>query len=240
MWLRVPGMGCTASIFDGLDHEGALPGHIRDVPIHGTTLVDAAEALASAALEAAAGQSPPRIGLVGLSLGAIIGMAALTRHPELFSAAILMSTNPRGPRPDQYSVWTQQRRDLANDDRGGLGGVATDLAAATYGPEPQHRQWRQLAHDMAVTVGAKALDDQLAIQGSRTDLRPGLASCTVETLVLCGDQDRLCTLEAHEEIASRMAHARLQVIPSAGHLLPVEAPRRTTSVITSWIERISA
>jgi pimeloyl-ACP methyl ester carboxylesterase len=63
------------------------------------------------------------------------------------------------------------------------------------------------------------------------DLRPGLASLTVPTVVLAGEADRITDPELGQAIAEAMPHARFERVPAAGHMLPLEAPEHVARVI---------
>jgi len=42
--------------------------------------------------------------------------------------------------------------------------------------------------------------------------------------VLAGDEDRVCPVDRHEEITSRIKGARLKVLSSCGHISTLERP----------------
>lgn len=69
------------------------------------------------------------------------------------------------------------------------------------------------------------------------DLRPGLASVTVPTVVLVGEADRVIAPELGEAIAEAMPHARFERLPCAGHMLPLEAPDRVAQIIAELATR---
>ncbi|MGH3701069.1 MAG: alpha/beta fold hydrolase [Pseudonocardiaceae bacterium] len=69
------------------------------------------------------------------------------------------------------------------------------------------------------------------------DLRPGLGSVTVPTVVLTGEADRVITPELGQAIAEAMPHARLERLPAAGHMLPLEAPEHVAQIIAELAHR---
>jgi pimeloyl-ACP methyl ester carboxylesterase len=46
----------------------------------------------------------------------------------------------------------------------------------------------------------------------------------VPTLIACGTRDLVLPLARSRWLAQRIPHARLEVVPDAGHMLPCEAP----------------
>jgi len=63
------------------------------------------------------------------------------------------------------------------------------------------------------------------------DLRPGLPSIGLPTVVVAGSHDRLTPLPGNEVIAELIPDARLEVLPGMGHMLMFEAPDAVTDVI---------
>jgi pimeloyl-ACP methyl ester carboxylesterase len=233
-WLRLPGMLCTDSIFRAMDQYLFHGSAMVDVEVDGDNLTQASDAVLAEAT-----RHPGPVGIMGLSLGAIVAMAACVKAPAAFAAAILISTNPRAPRPGQVRTW----EDLAaRNSQGGLPRIAAESAPSLYAPSlsvKAHHSKRLLraAEEMALAVGPQRFARQLAIQNSRIDLRPALASLYIPTLVLAGAEDQLCGPEVHVDIATHLRDAELHVFPDLGHLLPLEAPALAASCINTWIQR---
>ena len=228
-WIRVPGMLCTAEIFTAMDPYLCLGGATVDTRIEGTTLDEAAEHL----LELARRQEGP-VGIIGLSLGAIVAMAAAVKDPSIFHAAVLISTNPRGPRPEQMQAWEELvRRNTA----GAFPEIAGDLAPALFAPARITAALLRTGTAMAEHHGPRVFADQLGIQRSRRDLRTELPRVGARTLVLAGSEDQLCTQDMHQDIAAAMPHAELHIMSGAGHLMTLEDPASTANTINHWNRR---
>lgn len=56
------------------------------------------------------------------------------------------------------------------------------------------------------------------------DLRPQLAALAVPAVVLHGDADRVIPTALGEAVAETLPDARFELVPGAGHMLPLEAP----------------
>jgi pimeloyl-ACP methyl ester carboxylesterase len=163
-------------------------------------------------------------------------MALVRRAPHRVTRLALLSTNARGPTPEQHAAWAAQRAALA------AGATARDLQRDLL-PVLLNRRTPDLdatALAMADDVGTTALDHQLATQATRVDERPGLAAVSVPTLVLAAAEDRLCPLDRHQEIAARIPGARLEVLGGVGHLSPLEAPTTIAAVLRTWLGTAAA
>jgi pimeloyl-ACP methyl ester carboxylesterase len=68
------------------------------------------------------------------------------------------------------------------------------------------------------------------------DITTDVASINVPVLVIAGERDQVdqvATLE--KELVSRIAGARLQVLPGVGHLSPLEAPIALAALIREFV-----
>lgn len=58
-------------------------------------------------------------------------------------------------------------------------------------------------------------------------------------LVLVGDADRLTPARQARRLADSMPHARLEVVPGAGHMLPLEAHAAVSGELRAFAERVA-
>ncbi|GGU17651.1 alpha/beta fold hydrolase [Nocardioides albus] len=224
-WLRLPGMLCTSEVFTAVDPWLEV-GECRDLDLSGRSLAEAARDLL---LEVE--RIPGPVGAIGLSLGAIVTMAAAAQAPDALAAMVLVSTNARSSRADQRAAWhaSAQRVEAGRFDQ-----VVEDHAATMWAPERATAPRVDHAAAMAEAVGADRYLDQLAVQHSRSDLRAALQVVSAPTLVVAGEQDLLCQVERHEEIAAALPAATLRVLPGLGHLLTIEDPIGAATTINAW------
>ncbi|GAA3571582.1 alpha/beta hydrolase [Microlunatus spumicola] len=214
----LPGSGCTAALWSRL----ALP--------DGAITPALEEPSLDAEVDRLLDLLPPRFALAGLSLGAIVAMALVRRAPERVSRLCLMSTNPYAPVPAQHEAWAAQREVLAT-------GSARDLQTLLLPVllSPDRSGLVPLVLGMADELGAPTFADQLRLQDTRVDERPGLAQVRCPTLVLAARDDRLCPVERHEEIARLVPGGRLVVLEDCAHLSPLEQPERVGALLRDWL-----
>lgn len=70
---------------------------------------------------------------------------------------------------------------------------------------------------------------------ARIDGRESLRAIRCPTLILCGADDALTPPKLHQEIAERIPHAKLVVIPECGHLSTMERPEAVTAAMREWL-----
>ena len=71
------------------------------------------------------------------------------------------------------------------------------------------------------------------------DIRSEVASINVPTLVVSGERDQVDTTERlRQELLPRIAGARLQVLPGAGHLPMLETPQAVAHPIDQFVRKL--
>jgi 3-oxoadipate enol-lactonase len=69
----------------------------------------------------------------------------------------------------------------------------------------------------------------------QADLSERVGDVAKRTLVVAGQQDQLATLMLARELEETISGARIRVVPGAGHLLPLEAPRELADAIVDFV-----
>lgn len=214
------GMMCDGRLFKH------MPPHIC-LPITG---FDTVEAIAENVLK----NAPETFSLGGLSMGGIIAMEVVRQAPDRITRLALMDTNCEAE-SDKIKAVRQPQIDKAQ--AGQLEHVMRDEMKPNYlSGGPNRAKVLDLCLDMALTLGADVFVDQSRALRDRPDQKDTLANWRKPTLILCGEDDRLCPLHRHTLMADLMPQATLSVIMNAGHLPPLEQPEPTAKAIKAWLE----
>ena len=69
------------------------------------------------------------------------------------------------------------------------------------------------------------------------DLLPGLANVRCPTLVIAGEDDPICTIDAMQDVVDALlaAHVRFERIPKAGHFANRDEPERFFGLVREFI-----
>jgi len=169
---------------------------------------DTASALARSILA----EAPPTVSLVGFSLGAIVALEIVAQAPRRVARLALIGCNSAA-----LDVEARSRR-AALDKSSFLAGEAMPVL-----------------HRMAEATSDEAYRQQTAITLSRADSRSRLGQIAVPTLVLCGANDAVCPSAMSREIAARIRHSRLAIIPDAGHHVLLEKPVAVAAELSAWL-----
>lgn len=176
--------------------------------------------------------------LVGHSMGGMLALHVHREAPQRVAAMALLSSSARADTPELI----QLRRDAIVDfERGRAEDVLRANAALAFHAE--HAADAARVDDYVrqiLRIGVAQLVAQNRAVMAREDMRPWLAGVRCPVLVACGDDDRLTPLEHSQELARGIAHARLEVVRGAGHLMTWEQPERVTALLLQWLAGLPA
>ena len=213
------GMMCDERLF------AQMPDHIF-LPI---TDYDTIEDIASDVLS----RAPETFALGGLSMGGIVAMEVIRQAPDRVTHLAVMDTNCEAERD---KIKAMREPQIAKAQSGSLASVMRDEMKPNYLTDgPQRDAILDLCMDMALSLGPDVFVRQSRALQSRPDQKETLSNWRRPTLILTGEDDRLCPLHRHTLMAELMPQAALIVVPKAGHLPPLEQPATTAKAITDWL-----
>jgi pimeloyl-ACP methyl ester carboxylesterase len=100
--------------------------------------------------------------------------------------------------------------------------VVTRVTSALESCHPRAAAWAQRA------------------MASRPDSLQDLASVTVPSLVVVGEEDVLSPPSDADAMTSALPNGELTVIPGVGHLTPIEAPAAVAAALSRLLVRVDA
>lgn len=221
----LPGLLCDARMFAG--QRTAFLGLIA---IDGFGERRSLVEMAAHALSVA----PPRMALLGHSMGARVALEMWRLAPDRIERLALVSTGIHPPRAGEAEK-RHRLRDL------GLHEGAAALVDAWLPPmiAPANRTpalvepLRRMCIDAGTAVFAAQIEALLA----RPAVDALLPAITCPVLVAVGSEDGWSPPDQHRAIADAIPGARLTVIAGAGHMLPAEAPDALNAAIADWLAR---
>jgi pimeloyl-ACP methyl ester carboxylesterase len=180
-------------------------------------------------------QAPPFFAAAGLSMGGYLLFELLRRAPERIDRVAFINTSARA----DDEVQARRRRGLAIAvEIGQFKGVTRKGLSGIVAPENVELPGlAETVMSMTERVGRAAFQRQQRALLERPDSRPDLAAIDVPVLVISGAQDRLTPPALGEEIAAAIPHARFELLDPAGHLAPLEQPKRVSELMREWLER---
>jgi pimeloyl-ACP methyl ester carboxylesterase len=179
--------------------------------------------------------------IVGLSLGGMIAQELALAAPQRVHSLVLVNTLAR---TDDWFAGTLRAFELIRrqvpDTPAFFEAILSWWVSHRFFEGSERCTWlRWLLHQ---TPHSQRLDGFLrqleAIRGHDTLDR--LAGIACPTLILSGEDDGVMPPRYARQLAERLPHAELVVIPEVGHALPFEAPAAFRTHLADFLRRQSA
>ena len=197
-----------------------LPGHGKTEPPARNTVEECAHWL-SEVLNALF-EEP--VFLMGHSFGGAIVQQTALLYPDLLHGVILVGTGPR------LKVAPVFLEGLLND----FEQIIDSIIEFAYAPEANSSMMREGARLMKEAGSGVVHGDFLACD--RFDLRNEVDKIQHPCLIICGDQDKLTPISLSESLNKSIKGSRLEIIPSAGHMVMIEKYEILNDCVTDFIE----
>lgn len=178
----------------------------------------------------------PKFNLVGLSMGGIVAMKLCHLAPERILRLALLDTNHHADLPERLDI---RNRQISDVKAGKLRDVIVDEMKPVYLAERNrsNQPLLDLLIDMAMEVGADTFITQSIALRDRPDQTGTLRNWLGPTLILCGEEDRLCPPDRHREMVDLVSRSEFKTIQGAGHISTLEQPKQVTTALRVWLER---
>ncbi|MEH6583116.1 MAG: alpha/beta fold hydrolase [Halioglobus sp.] len=180
-------------------------------------------------------EAPPRFALAGLSMGGIVALEMWRQAPHRIERLALLDTNFRQDTADRRHVRDKQ---IMQVQQGLLRDILRDELKPRYLAQC-NRSNLALLDDllrMGERLGEEVFVRQSLALRDRPDSTQTLATISCPTLVICGEEDELCPVELHREMAQRIRGATLRVIENCGHICTMEQPNEVSVALAAWLK----
>jgi 2-hydroxymuconate-semialdehyde hydrolase len=187
-----------------------------------------------------------RATVVGIDLGASVALRLAATRPGRVHGLVLISPPPPGRArgDDLAELGRLTAKHLFEATRGMLG------AAAWLGPlltrsvsTPEAMPARLVTRYSAPFVGADGVRrlQMLANAVADDDLEDvDLSKIAARVLVLRGEHDAWCSASDATRLATAIRGAELRTVPTAGRLIPEEAPAALAALLAEWAPALRA
>ena len=225
--VMIPGMMCDERIFA---HQIEELGTDTEVYIADISKYSSIQELASDVLE----NSPPKFFLVGHSMGGIVAMEMCSQEPDRIEKLVIMDSNPK---PELEETKLKREPQIRNVISGNLAQVMKEEMKPNYLADSyKQKDILNTCMEMALTLGPEVFVRQSRALQDRDDQQSTLKDLDIPVLIMCGAEDKLCSLEKHELMHNIINDSKLEVVMDAGHMPTLEQPQKTTEVIKSWLK----
>jgi 3-oxoadipate enol-lactonase len=194
-----------------------LRGHGESPHDHGFTIEQMADDVALTLSHLGRDQ----VAVVGLSMGGSVAQALAVRHPDRVTGLGLVDTTAWYG-PDAGAAWGE-RADKARAS--GMRSLSQFQLDRWFGEEFRSRS-PELCSQLLDVFAANDVDSYVASCHAlgAMDLREGVASITVPTIIVVGEDDPATPPSHAADLHERISDSQLRVVPGARHLTPLERP----------------
>ena len=185
-------------------------------------------------------EGAPRATVVGVSIGATVAMELALAHPARVERLVLMGADGDA---DRGLVALRNGLFRALVRLMGLRGFLLDsvlktLLGSTFRRDGGPRFAAQAARIAAFSPRAAAA--AMAAWSGRRPLLAAVATVSVPSLVVVGDEDVSCPLPCGEAVATALPAARLVHLPAAGHTMTAEQPEAAGQILLKFLAETPA
>lgn len=220
----LPGLLCDGRIFSSQQarFKGALTidgfGGLRSIEDMARQVIDCA---------------PPRMALLGHSMGARVALEVYRAVPERVERLALVSTGIHGVQPGEAA----KRHALLELGRSAGMAALVDrwLPPMVASARARDHAFMAPLRTMAIDQGVPVFDAQIQALLARPEVESLLPTIRCPVLIAVGSDDVWSPPAQHRDIAGKISGSTLRIISSAGHMLPVEAADALNLAIDQWL-----
>ncbi len=172
--------------------------------------------------------------LGGLSMGGYVALAFSREYPADLAGLILADTRAQG---DTAEGRDGREKMAAIARKDGNRPIVEMMLPRMTAPDASRDSVQVVKHLREIMRDCPAETIALACEAmsQRDDQSTALASIPVPTLILVGEEDQITPPALAEFMQTQIPRATLAVIPSAGHMAPLEQPDSVTQALLAFL-----
>jgi len=175
--------------------------------------------------------------LCGLSMGGYVGLRALEKFENKFSAVVLCDTRADA---DGNEGKLKRAGAIKRINKEGLEPFTKDFISNCYGEHYKQNK----KEDFEKRIAKSSAFDPVGVKGSllamlgRNDTTDYLNKIKIPALVICGEFDALTPPAAMKTLADKINGAEFVVIKNCGHMSPIENPEEVNKAIVGFLKKL--
>jgi len=180
-----------------------------------------------------------RVTVVGLSMGGYVAFALWRRHPRRVRALVLADTRAGADTPETRD---RRRELIALARASGVGAVADRQMTGLLGKSTRERgaEVEMSARSIAANATVDGVVGALEAMMERKDSTPTLATISVPSLIIAGEEDVLTPPKEARAMHSMIDGSRLELLAHAGHLSSIERPAAFNAVLNEFLHMVES
>lgn len=174
----------------------------------------------------------------GLSMGGYAALAFFREHAHRVAGLILAATRAGADSPEGRAA---RDKAAATAREHGAGAIADAMLPKLFAPRTYDENPALVARvrDLMAATSIAGIVGALHGMRDRPDSTPLLGEIDRPVLVLHGTDDQLIPPSEAEAMHQRLPNSRLEIVPSAGHLLNMEQPASFNAAVRNFLQTVS-
>jgi pimeloyl-ACP methyl ester carboxylesterase len=174
-----------------------------------------------------------RVPMAGTSMGGMVLLQTMLDHPDVCSAAVLISTTPKVNEHLADTVYAWREAQINNGDEAYWWASTKDgLTSGFIESNPEI-----LAHLKNKFLKGQSQNNVTAVLGfADFDVTPRLREIKLPVLVVHGAEDRIVLPEMADIMHRGIKKSKLQMLEGCGHSPDIEMPELLASLITEFLK----
>ena len=176
---------------------------------------------------------PGPLRVAGHSMGGRVAMEIARIAPERVERLALLDT---GTHPIAEGERESRREIVELAHEQGMGALADRWLPPMVAPAFHEDEVLMGGlRDMVLRMDADLHERQITALVDRPDAAAGLRRTRCPVLLIVGEHDAWSPVAQHEQMRLLAPHARLEVIPEAGHFAPLEQPELVADLLVDFL-----
>lgn len=177
-------------------------------------------------------KAPFKFALVGLSMGGTLALEIFRQASERVTHLALLNTTPKADK-DKEARLEHIKRAKA--------GELVELMQENYfprylSPVSDFAKILPVVLQMAVDLGPEVFEQQSRAMMCRVSMEPVLKSVKCPALILAGQDDLICPVALHQDMADEIPHAEFKILADCGHISTLERAEVVNEALLSFLK----
>lgn len=165
--------------------------------------------------------APDKFALIGLSMGGTLALEIFRQAPQRVTHLALLNTTAKADRAKETRL-----EHIKQAKSGGLARLMQENYFPRYlSPASCAAEILPIVAQMAIELGPEVFEQQSKAMMSRSSMEPVLETIDVPTLILAGQDDGICPVTLHQDMADKISHAEFKILADCGHISTLEKPQ---------------
>lgn len=175
-------------------------------------------------------KAPEQFILAGHSMGGWLALEIMRRAPDRVLKLALLNTTAK---EDNIEKRNARQQMIEKAEQGGFQEVVNELVEKLV----FKNELKPDVKKMFLEVGQNTFINQEKSMLIREESESILPNITCDTLIIAAAEDKVFSIEEHQELKEKIKNSELKIVKDSGHMSPMEAPNEVFSHLKDWLEK---